>query len=100
MITVFERIPDLFLQIYDESLQVWAREFKTRGPKQAVQFLPVPGSIPILGPDGKPVLRGAWLVAEVDRSLGEPRVIIKPETDRDAEAIDRHVREMARHVLH
>src|SRR5579872_2939388 len=27
MMTVFERIPDLFVQHYDSSFQIWAREF-------------------------------------------------------------------------
>jgi hypothetical protein len=33
MLTVFEKIPDLFVQHYDVSFQTWAREFRKRGPK-------------------------------------------------------------------
>lgn len=100
MITVFEKIPDLFIQMYDYQFQVWAREFRARGPECAIIFQKPPGAVTLLDGNGHPIQKGAWMVAEVDRSLGEPRVIIKPKTDHDEELISRHVREMSGHVLH
>jgi hypothetical protein len=101
MITVFERIPDFFVQLYDEQFQQWAREFRTRGQYQAIVFEPVPGRIALLDMHGQPVWKGCWLEAEVDRSQPQtPRVVIKPRTDHDAEMIERHVKEMMPHRLH
>lgn len=100
MITVFEGLPDLFVQHYDSSFQVWAREFRTRGTKCAIPFDREPGRPVILGPDGKPPWRGAWLVAEVDRTRPqEVRVVIKPADDAASAAIERHTRTMAEHWL-
>ncbi|MEO6381965.1 MAG: hypothetical protein ABIO35_08205 [Nitrobacter sp.] len=99
MITEFERIPDLFVQLYDQTFQVWAREFKIRGPKCAIPFLKPPGAVTLLDANGHPMQKGAWFEAEVDRSLGEPRVVIRPATPADEELIARHVREMSPHVL-
>lgn len=100
MITVFEKIPDLFVQHYDSSFQVWAREFRTRGPKCAIPFDRKPGVPVILGPDGKPPWKGAWLVAEVDRSEPQrPRVVIRPADDFSEQLIEQHTREMAGHWL-
>lgn len=96
MLTVFEKIPDLFVQHYDSSFQVWAREFRTRGHECAIPFDRKPGAPVILGPDGKPSWRGAWLVAEVDRSAPQsPRIVIKPKDEAAAAAIERHTHEMA-----
>lgn len=100
MITVFEHIPDLFVQHYDSSFQVWAREFQKRGERCAIPFDRKPGVPVVLGPDGTPaVWQGAWLVAEVDRSQQVPRVVIRPADDQAAELIERHTREMAPHWL-
>jgi hypothetical protein len=96
MITVFEKIPDIFVDHYDSSFQVWAREFRTRGPKCAIPLDRKPGAVALLDGEGRPVVRGVWLVAEVDRSKPqEPRLVIRPADDQSAEMIDQHVREMA-----
>lgn len=98
MLTVFEKIPDLFVQHYDSSFQVWAREFKKRGERCAIPFDRVPGQPVILGPDGKPSWKGAWMVAEVDRSNPQmPRVVIRPEDEFAEHLIEKHTREMAPH---
>ena len=100
MLTIFERIPDLFVQHYDSSFQVWAREFRRRGHECAIPFDREPGVPVILGPDGKPSWKGAWLVAEVDRSEPQrPRIVIKPKDDAAAAALDRHTRRMAPHWI-
>jgi hypothetical protein len=106
MITVFEKIPDLFVEIYDPQFQTWAAEFRRRGPKQAIVFRPIPGEGPQFDEEGRIVKAGAWLKAEVDcgpRPAGfsqNPRIIISPATPHDEELIARHTRAMAGHVLH
>lgn len=100
MLTVFEKIPDLFVEIYDPQLKTWAAEFRTRGPKCAIVFNPAPGAKPLFDGEGRMVAAGAWLAAEVDRSQPQnPRVIIRPATEHDEEMIARHCRELRPHVL-
>lgn len=96
MITVFEKIPDLFVQIYDAQFQVWAREFRRRGNKCAVVFRRRPGAAALLDCEGRVIEAGAWLQAHVE---GPGRVVIRPATEQDAELIARHVREMRGAVL-
>lgn len=96
MLTVFEKIPDLFVQHYDGSFQVWAREFRKRGARCAIPFDLRPGEVRLLDAGGRPVWKGAWLVAEVDRSQPQHvRVVIRPEDEAQAAAIEKHTREMA-----
>lgn len=100
MLTVFEGIPDLFVALYDEQFQLWAREYRKRGAYAAIVFDRPRGTPVILGVDGEPVWHGAWLEAAVDRSQPQlPRVVIRPRTEHDAEMIERHCLEMAPHVL-
>lgn len=100
MLTVFERIPDLFVQMYDAQFQMWARQFRARGKRCAIVFDRRPGEAVLLDGEGRPVLKGAWLEAEVDRSVPErPRVVIRPWREQDEELIRRHCREMSGHVL-
>lgn len=101
MITAFERIPDLFVQLYDQQFQVWAREFRKRGPKCAIEFQRPRGKPVLLDAGGRPIQAGAWLVAEVDRANPDlPKVIIRPASEQDEELIARHCREMRGEVLH
>lgn len=100
MITTFERIPEIFIELYDAQFQLWAREFKTRGPYAAIVFNRPPGTPMQMDEDGQPVWHGAWLHATVDRTLiGGPRVVIGPRTEHDRDMIERHCREMMPHVL-
>lgn len=100
MITVFEKIPDLFVEMYDAQFAQWAREFRRRGQFAAIVFDTPPGGVRLLGPDGQPVWKGAWFEAEVDRADPENmRVVIKPRTPHDEEMIERHCREMSRFRL-
>lgn len=99
MLTVFEKIPDLFVELYDAQFQLWAREFRARGRKCAIVFNPAPGSAPVFDEEGRLVAVGAWLEAQVETGLGEPRIVIKPASEHDAEMIARHCHEMAPHVL-
>lgn len=99
MIVDFEGVPGVFVEVYREAFAVWGREFQKRGRRCAIVFNPVPGVPTVLGPDGQPVQRGAWLEAEVERAGLGIRVIIRPASDHDAEMILRHVREMRGQVL-
>lgn len=97
MLTIFEKIPDPFVQAYDGQFQTWAREFRTRGNRCCVEFSQRPGAATLLDGEGRPVWRGAWLVAEIDRSRPEPRIVIRPADDMAEELIARHTREMQDH---
>jgi hypothetical protein len=96
MITVFERIPDLFVQLYDGAFQMWAREFRARGNRCAVPFARRPGAPVLLDAEGREIVAGAWLEAE---HMADGRMVIRPASERDEELIARHVREMRPHVL-
>lgn len=100
MITIFEKIPDLFVEIYDPQFQLWAREFRQRGPKCAIVFNPAPGAKPVFDGEGRIVAAGCWLTAEVDRSRPQDvRVVIRPASDHDEEMIARHCAALRPHVL-
>jgi hypothetical protein len=99
MITVFERIPDLFVQLYDPQFQLWAAEFKKRGKKCAIVFNPPPGAKPTIDEEGRVIAAGCWLEAQVEITGGQPHVIIRPASDHDEEMIARHCHEMTGHVL-
>lgn len=101
MLTVFERIPDQFVQAYDAQFQTWAREFRTRGPRCCVEFTRPPGTPVLLDGEGRPIKRGAWLVAEVDKSKPqEPKIVIRPADDFAEDVIERHTKEMQRFWSH
>lgn len=101
MLTVFEKIPEIFVQRYEPQFEQWAREFSKRGNYAAIVFDRMPGRPVLLGPDGKPMWKGAWFEAEVDRSHPqEVKVVIKPRTAHDEEMVDRHCREIAPWMLH
>lgn len=87
-----------FLHHYREQFSVWAHEFRLRGSKCAVIFESLPGRPVILDAEGRPVQRGVWLEAELDRDGIEPMMIIRPATENDGEMIERHCREMK--ILH
>lgn len=99
MITVFEKIPDQFVQMYDRQFQAWAAEFKKRGRKCAIVFNRPPGAPPILDEEGRVVAAGCWLDAQVEITGGEPHVTIRPASEHDEEMIARHCREMRSFIL-
>lgn len=100
MLTIFQRIPEVFAEWYDAQFQVWAREFRTRGRRCAIVFDRVPGAPVLLDAEGRPVMKGAWLEAEVDRKPdGGAAVIIRPADAHAEELIARHCHEMAPYRL-
>lgn len=100
MITVFERIPDFFVELYDAQFQIWAREFRKRGHDCAIVFERPSGAPRLLNPNGEPMWRGCWLKARLERLGGKTRIIIRPRTAADEELIHRHCSEMRPFVLH
>jgi hypothetical protein len=101
MITVFERIPDFFVELYDEQFQVWSRELRKRGYECAIVFDLPDGVAPLLNENGQPMWRGCWLRARIERRPGGFfRMIIRPRTEEDEELIRRHCSEMRPFVLH
>lgn len=99
MITDFERVPGLFVELYRPQFEMWAREFQTRGRRCAIVFNPPPGSAPQFDDEGRVVAAGCWLEAQVEPGVGEPRMVIRPATEHDEEMIARHVSAMKPHVL-
>lgn len=96
MLTVFERIPDLFVEVYDRQFATWAAEFRRRGNRQALVFKRRPGEAVLLDSEGREIERGCWLEATVE-SAG--RIVIRPASEHDEEMIARHVRELRGYVL-
>ena len=104
MITIFNKIPDLFVELYDAQFRQWAREFRERtekfGPQAAIVFNPVPGQSADLDEHGQTVWKGAWFRAEVDKSNpANVRVIISPKTPHDEEMVLKHTFDMSPHRL-
>ena len=98
MVTIFEQIPDPFIQAYDAQFQTWAREFRTRGNRCAVIFDKPPGAPVVLDMEARPVQHGAWLKAHLEAGPNnEKRVVIEPENEFAAELIARHTKEMMRY---
>jgi len=100
MITVFDNIPNEFIDHYDAQLERWAREFRTRGKRCAIVFDVLPGQKPKRDEEGRLVWVGAWLKAEVETSRGTTRVAISPDTDWDKEMIERHSWDLRRRACH
>lgn len=98
-VTVFEKIPDLFVELYDQQFQTWAREFRARGRRCAIVFNLAPGEMPKFDGEGRMVAVGCWLEAQIEAGIGEPRIVIRPASEHDEEMIARHTRAMAPHVL-
>lgn len=89
MQTVFERIPEIFVEAYDRQFVLWARQFKETGPVVAFR-LKVPVEALPFARDQRRII-GVRLKAELDVSQPQaPRMVITPQTDADEEAIKRH----------
>jgi hypothetical protein len=87
-VTVFERIPDAFVELYDAQFRGWAANFKRVGRVAAFR-LKRPVDPLVVARDQRKIV-GVRLEAEVDGG----RITIRPQTDADAEAIARHVVDM------
>lgn len=99
MLTEFKRIPGLFVDAYRFHFETWAREYRARGPRQAIRFENWPGAPVLLDGEGRPIEKGAWLTAELDESGQQPVMIVQPASDADEELIARHCRDLQGRVL-
>lgn len=93
MITVFERIPDVFVEVYDAALRRWGREFRTMGPRVTIR-LRTPLEPSALAADPRRTV-GVVLVAMLDGD----RMVVRPANEANEEAIRRHAAELRRAVL-
>lgn len=98
MITVFERIPDFFVERYDEELQAWGRNFAKVGPIKAIIIKEGPFSDLSPDPEQGAVLIQVKLLAQMERTRG--RVTVAPLTEEDEAKIRRHCEKMARLNIH
>lgn len=96
MITVFEGIPDRFVQIYDREFRYWAANYRRVGRVAAFR-LRRPVEPLVVSRDPRRII-GVRLQADLDEGGLEPRMVIRPQTDADAEAIARHVVDMGEAV--
>lgn len=95
---VFEEIAEEFVQAYGAELRVWGFKFKQVGREYTIPLRKVPGAPVDHDEDGREVIYGVALVAEIDR-LSEDRVrlLIRPKDEMARERIAQHVRDIRRH---
>lgn len=98
MITVFDKIPDFFVERYDEELQAWGRNFSKVGPVKAVILKEGPFSDISPDPEQGAVLIQVKLMARMERA--RERVTVSPSTERDEELIRKHCEKMVRLNIH
>ena len=98
MITVFERIPDFFVERYDEELQAWGRNFGKIGPVKAIILKEGPFSDLSPDPEQGAVLIQVKLIAKMERLRG--RVTVTPFTEQDEELIRKHCDKLERLNIH
>lgn len=98
MLTVFERIPDFFIERYDEELQAWGRNFGKIGPVKSVVLKEGPFADLSPDPEQGAVLLGVKLVAKMERL--RDRVTVAPLGERDEAVIARHCEKMRRLNIH
>jgi hypothetical protein len=94
MITAFERIPELFVSVYDADFQRWGRGFRKIGSRYTLR-LKKPVAPLAVRTDGR-VIVGVVLKADVERAVDGTvkRVVIMPADEANAEAIRRHTADL------
>jgi hypothetical protein len=101
MITVFEDIPEIFVDYYNTQFETWGREFRSRGRGKhcAIVFDVLPGQVPTLDVAGNLAWSGAWLTATLERVRGGQAMVIRPATDWDRNRIEMHSWNLKRVML-
>jgi hypothetical protein len=102
VITVFERIPDYFIERYNEELCAWGENFSKIGPVKSIvlkegrlSLMPdFPGQIITWDREQGPPLKGVKLIAKMERQ--HDRVTVAPQTEVDEQIIARHCEKMQR----
>lgn len=92
--TNFERLPDLFLRVYERHLLAWASDFAKYGPSIEVDLLRAPGSAIDLRVLSRTVRLGARFWKHP--VSGDRRITIAPLSGRDAEIVAKHVEALPR----
>jgi hypothetical protein len=95
MMTVFEGIPEVFIDRYTWQFEEWAASFRVRGKRCAIVFDVMPGQMPTMDAAGNLVWAGAWLVAELEGG-SLPRMVVRPATDWDRNLIEVHCWQLRR----
>jgi hypothetical protein len=92
MLTVFERIPEYFVERYDEEIRAWAANFKAIGPVKSIVLKE--GRLSDVSPDEQAgaVLRQVKLIAKMER--WRDRVTITPYEQDDERMIANHCEKM------
>lgn len=88
MLTVFERIPDYFVERYDTELQAWGSNFAKIGAVKTIVLRE--GYLSDLSPNEEQgaVLLAVRLMAKMER--GHARVTVSPQSEQDEALIARH----------
>ena len=98
MITVFDNIPDFFVERYNEEIEAWAANFSKVGPVKQVILKEGPFADVSPDPEQGAVLIGVKLIAKMERVRG--RVTVSPMGERDEELIRKHCDKMVRLNIH
>lgn len=98
MITVFERIPDYFVERYDPEICAWAANFSKIGPVKGIVLRE--GHLSDVSPDPEQgaVLLQVKLLARMERL--KDRVTIEPFDEQSGMLIAKHCEKMVRHKVH
>lgn len=99
VITIFDGIPDIFIERYDAQFCQWAVEFRTRGRKVAIVFDVLPGQVPTMDVEERLAWSGAWLTADIEPFRGQQVMVIRPASDWDKNLIDMHCWNLKRVML-
>ena len=102
MLTVFEKIPDFFIERYDEELQAWGKNFRAIGPVKT--FVLKEGHFADISPDPElgAVLLGCRLIARMERGFTgrPPKMTVSPFDERDERIIANHCEKMIKLGIH
>jgi hypothetical protein len=92
MLTVFERIPDYFVERYNEEICAWGVNLGKIGPVKTIILKEGPFSDLSPAEDQGAILLGVRLIARME--MLRDRVTVSPFNERDEEIIARHCRKM------
>lgn len=97
MLTVFERVPDWFVERYDDEICAWARNFSKIGPVKAIVLRE--GHLADVSPDPEQgaVLLQVKLIAKME--CQHERVTIAPADEQSERLIALHCEKMQRHKV-
>lgn len=94
MLTIFDRIPDFFVERYDDELTAWGKNFGKIGAVKTIVLRE--GYLADLSPNEEQgaVLLAVLLVAKMEKF--RERVTVSPKTEQDEALIRRHCEKLER----